>query len=102
MRVSRSGHALSLVLTALATLPACSLALDFNQCRIDSDCARFRQSPDDKFFCTGDHICTTDFPTDRICEVSPVSSNKAGAVTIAGLFRRTDPDGVVDYDLEVA
>ncbi len=87
---------------AVASLAAsCSAALSFDQCRTDDDCTRFRVD-DQPAYCTSDRICVSDFPSDRICEVSAASSDDPSAVTIAGLFRRTGPNDVVDTALEHA
>lgn len=97
MRVAR----IVIAAVALLVLPTCSAVLNFNECNKDDDCVRFATSMS-VAYCTGDHICVSDFPSDRICVLSEVSSNKPDAVTVAGLFRRSGPNDVIDTDIEHA
>jgi branched-chain amino acid transport system substrate-binding protein len=86
---------------ALFVLPGCSAILKFDQCNHDEDCVLGR-TEDKPLYCTSDHICVDDVPSERLCELSPASSTDKDAVAIAGLFRRTGPNGVTDTDIEQA
>ncbi len=89
------------LLVALAVLPACSGILRFDQCNVDADCV-VGGTLEKPLYCTVDHICVNDVPSDRLCQLSDVSSTRSDAVTIAGLFRRTGPNDVVDTNIENA
>jgi branched-chain amino acid transport system substrate-binding protein len=90
----------TLVVCALAS-SSCSLILDFNQCKIDSDCVGYTLDGGTAY-CTSDHICVSDVPASRLCKVSPVGSQDSHDVTIAGLLRLTGANDVVDTALEDA
>jgi len=92
------GLRLGLLACALAVLPSCSAALSFDQCTTDEDCLRYAVDGA-KAFCTADQICVSDYPDDRICALDVVSSSRADAVTLAGLFRLTGPNEVEDTDI---
>jgi ABC-type branched-subunit amino acid transport system substrate-binding protein len=79
---------------------SCSLALNWNQCQTDDQCAHFTDGG--TAYCTTDHICVSDVPSDRLCELSTSSKDTPDAVTIAGLFRRTGANEVKDTDMEHA
>jgi len=86
----------SLALLALLAASGCSAVLDFNQCSTDDQCVL----PDGGTgYCTNDHICVTDLPSDRICTVDPASAPDA-TTTIAGLFRLTGPTESKDTAIE--
>ncbi len=98
----RPGHArVGACALAALLMPACSAILQFEQCKVDSDCVA-GTSAGTPMYCTSDQICVTDVPSERLCELSDVSSTRGDAVTVAGLFRRTGPNEVVDTAIEHA
>lgn len=69
----------------------CAQALSFEECNVDEDCAA-RAAPDQKLYCTSDHLCVSGVPSERLCpesvEPPPGSS---GVMVVASLVDRNDP-----------
>ncbi len=73
------------VLTLLVSLLTCSctLAFDYHQCSVDTDCAAEDGSPR---FCTSDGICLANTPAERLCTQSIPEKPAPSAVHIGALL----------------
>lgn len=88
----------ALAILALLASSSCSAVLRFDQCTSDDECVL---ADGGTGYCTNDHICTTDLPSDRICAIDDTSSSgDPTATTIAGLFRLTGPTASKDTAIE--
>jgi len=93
--------ALTVAALALAAVSAsgCSAVLDFDECRRDEDCAG--RVDGGTAYCTSDHLCVAELPTERLCTSGVVPENPpAGATWIGGFFRLSGNSG--DKDTEMA
>jgi branched-chain amino acid transport system substrate-binding protein len=86
-----------LVLAALLG-SGCSVALNFDECKQDSDCAG--RADGGVAFCTSDHLCVGNVPEERLCTSGSFGAASPSAVMVAGLFRLSGASG--DKDTEMA
>jgi branched-chain amino acid transport system substrate-binding protein len=84
---------------ALAAVPGCSAVLDFDECNRDEECAG--RVDGGAGYCTSDHLCVAEIPSERLCTSGTVPENPpAGATWIGGFFRLSGNSG--DKDTEMA
>jgi branched-chain amino acid transport system substrate-binding protein len=69
-------------LACIATLLAgCSVALSFDECTVDTDCAGAPA------YCTSDHLCVSEIPEERLCTELRGAPPGGDTIMLAGLFR---------------
>ena len=83
-----------ILLAAALASAGCSLALNWDECKTNDDCAG-RGDAGVMNYCTLDHLCVSSVPSDQLC-TRTIGSTDKNAVVIAGLFNVRDQNGFND------
>ena len=70
------------------------MALNFDECNKDTDCAGHQVDGGSQFYCTSDHLCIGAIPDERLCADGLVGAKPGGStVMVAGMFRLSGASG---------